>query len=128
MKPYVSLVILSVLLVSTSRDGMAQTDQVPLEARIGLTGQSIEIVDVPVITLSPPKGQLIPFARTSDTFALRRDRAPAEKAAEIDPGIVIKPDPSIQPMIVRIIPPVDVDPDMIIPKQSPGLGGISPVE
>jgi hypothetical protein len=105
------------------RDGHAQELSAGIEARIGLTGDTRTQI-----------GELEGILASNRRVTLRRqpsgipqgvivnsERRTAERAAEVDPGMIIKADPRIDAMIVEIRPTVDVDPEMILPEPIPGI-------
>jgi len=64
------------------------------------------------------------FPRPDSARFLASAHRSALEAAEVDPGIVIFPDVSMDPQIIQIEPPENVDPHMMIPRQPGRFEGL----
>ncbi|WP_456425730.1 hypothetical protein [Rhodocaloribacter sp.] len=108
--------------IASCTDGRAQKPELLPKPRIGVhtpsAGLSSGTEGLRKFGVRPEasiSGNVI-FKPDPPRFSMN-DQGAAAEAAEIDPGILIVPDPSIDARILWLKPPAPLDPEMIVPQE-----------
>ena len=110
MKKSYLLLLFCATLLSPTGDLFAQNKPPSLRAEIGVG------IPKPLASRSSSTSLLSQKPIYSDSTLVSPPTAsPGKQAADIDPGIWLKPDSTIDAKIMLLIPRADVDPKMILP-------------
>lgn len=105
MKKGYLLLLFCAMLLSPTGDLFAQNLPPSFRAEIGAG------TPTPTSLLASHPQQVF----SDSTFVSSPTALPGKEPADIDPGIWLKPDPTIDAKIMLLIPRADVDPKMILP-------------